>query len=242
MPASPDDRPPPLLTPFRGPRVLMNYFAHAIRFLDRPVFAIATGLPDMLSVVDRRMRLRARRVEPFADGSGSFEAEVAAGALQHLEDDRWFHSTRCFVETCADLTRLFRETIGDEDGGARCAFLGHIVTELQLDGVLIEQYPELLDRYYELLDEVDAAAIEESVNRMATKTSDRLAWLIERFREAQFMRDYVDPSRLKFRLNQIMLRVRLAELPDTLEAALAESWDIVRERFDGLLPREHFKF
>lgn len=220
----------------------MNYFAHAIRFLDRPVFAVSTGLPDMLSVVDRRMRLRARRVEPFADGSGSFEAEVAAGALQHLEDDRWFHSTRCFVETSGELTRLFRETIGDEDGGARCAFLGHIVTELQLDGALIERQPELLDRYYDLLHEVDAMQIEHSVNRMATKTSDRLAWLIERFREAQFMRDYTDIGRLRFRLNQIMLRVRLAELPDALEDALAESWNIVRERVDGLLPREHFDY
>lgn len=220
----------------------MNYFAHAIRFLDRPVFAVATGLPDMLSVVDRRMRLRARRVTPFADGSGSFESEVAAGALQHLDDDRWFHSTRCFVETSGELTCLFRKAIGDEDGGARCAFLGHIVTELQLDGALIAAHPELLDRYYDLLHDVDAVALEESVNRMATRESDRLSWLIERFREAQFLRDYGEPARLRFRLNQIMLRVRLAELPESLEEALATSWNIVCDRVDGLLPREHFDF
>ena len=76
----------------------MNYFAHAIRFLDRPVFAVATGLPDMLSVIDRKMRLRARRLEPFADGSGSFEAEVAAGAMQHLDDDRWLGLRRVWSD------------------------------------------------------------------------------------------------------------------------------------------------
>lgn len=219
----------------------MNYFSHAIRFLDRPVFAVATGLPDMLSVIDRKMRLRARRVEPFADGSGSFESEVAAGALQHLEDDRWFHSTRAFVEVSAQLAKLFRTVLGEEDR-MRCPFLGHIVTELQLDATLIERYPGELDRYYQLVKEIDAAAVEVSVNRMATKTSDRLAWLISRFSEEQFMRCYTDPGRLLTRLNQVMLRVGLEQIPTSLEPVLVESQTLVRERSDELLPHEHFEY
>ena len=219
----------------------MNYFSHAIRFLDRPVFAVATGLPDMMSVADRSVRLRSRRVEPFADGSPTVEAEVAAGVLQHLEDDRWFHKTRAFIETSAELTRLFRETIGTGDG-MRCSFLGHIVTELQLDGVLAERYPQLLDRYYDLLDDSDPRAIQDCVNRMAAKQTDRLALLIPRFHQEQFLRDYAEPSRLRFRLNQVMLRVRLEQLPEALEEALAESWRIVESRVEGLLPREHFEF
>ena len=113
----------------------MNYFAHALQFLDRPAFVIGTSMPDMLSVVDRKMRLRSRKVDPFADGSGTFEAELAAGILQHLKDDRWFHQTRGFLVTSGELTRLFKEVLGSEDG-VRCPFLGHIVTELQLDGAL----------------------------------------------------------------------------------------------------------
>lgn len=219
----------------------MNYFAHAIRFLDRPVFAVATGLPDMLSVLDRKMRLRSRRVEPFADGSGSFESEVAAGALQHLEDDRWFHSTRGFVEVSAQLTKLFRTVLGEEDR-MRCPFLGHIVTELQLDALLIERFPEQLERYYELVSSIDGPAIEMSVNRMATKTSDRLAWLISRFSQEQFMRCYTDPTRLMNRLNQVMLRVGLERIPETMEPLLTDSQAIVRERTDDLLPPEHFEY
>ena len=167
----------------------MNYFSHAIRFLDRPVFAVSTGLPDMLSVADRKVRLRSRRMEPFRETASPFDAEVAAGALQHLEDDAWFHKTRAFLETSAELTRLFRETIGVGDG-MRCSFLGHIVTELQLDGVLAERYPALLDQYYELMGDTDAVAIQDCVNRMAAKQTERLAILIPKFHQEQFLRDF----------------------------------------------------
>jgi hypothetical protein len=219
----------------------MNYFSHAIRFLDRPVFAVSTGLPDMLSVADRSVRLRARRVEPFMETASDFEAEVAAGVLQHLEDDAWFHKTRAFVETNVELTRLFRETIGAGDG-MRCSFLGHIVTELQLDGVLAKRYPHLLDQYYDLMGDADAKAIQTCVNQMAAKQTERLAVLIPRFHQEQFLRDYSEPSRLRFRLNQVMLRVRLEQLPEALEEALAESWQIVESRAEALLPPEHFEF
>ena len=219
----------------------MNYFSHAIQFLDRPVFAVSTGLPDMLSVADRSVRLRSRRIEPFRETASPFDAEVAVGALQHLEDDVWFHKTRAFLETSAELTRLFREAIGVGDG-MRCSFLGHIVTELQLDGVLAERYPELLDQYYKLIGDADAVAIQDCVNRMAAKQTERLAILIPKFHHEQFLRDYSDPSRLRFRLNQVMLRVRLEQLSEVLEEALAESWRIIESRVEALLPPDHFEF
>jgi hypothetical protein len=219
----------------------MNYFSHAIRFLDQPVFAVSTGLPDMLSVADRSVRLRSRLVEPFIETASPFEAEVASGVMQHLRDDAWFHKTRAFIETSGELTRLFRETIGIGDG-MRCSFLGHIVTELQLDGVLAERYPELLDQYYDLMGDVDPVAIQSCVNRMAAKQTERLAILIPKFHQEQFLRDYADPARLRFRLNQVMLRVRLETLPAVIEEALAESWRIVESRAAALLPPEHFEF
>ena len=219
----------------------MNYFTHALQFLDRPTFVIGTSLPDMLSVVDRKMRLRSKKVDPFADGSGTFEAELAAGILQNLKDDRWFHQTRGFLVTIGELTRLFTEVLGSEDG-VRCPFLGHIVTELQLDGALVERYPDKLDKYYDRLGEIDAEAVQDSVNRMATRTSDRLSYVIGRFHQEQFLRDYQEPDRLLFRLNQVMLRVRLDPLPHEMVDALASSWSIVRGRVEELLPCDRFSF
>ena len=219
----------------------MNYFAHAIRFLDRGVFAIGTSLPDMLSVVDRRSRLRSKLVEPFADGSPTFQAELAAGVLQHLEDDRWFHTTEGFLVTTGQLTEIFRRVIGSHDGMS-CSFLGHIVTELQLDAALDERYPGLLDDYYQRLAEIDAGAIAVEIDRLATKPVEGFAYLIEQFRIAQFIRDYRDPQRLLYRLNQVMKRVKLDQLPEQTTDALAESWEIVRSRMEVLLPSEFFDY
>lgn len=219
----------------------MNYFAHALPFLNRPVFVIGTSLPDMLSVADRRVRLRERLVEPFADGSGSFGAELAAGTLQHLQDDDWFHRTPGFHEITGQLARLFRQSLPDDDS-PRVGFLGHIVAELQLDGALSERYPRAFEHYYTLLAAVDEHAVEACVNQMARQPTDRLARLIRAFRDEQFMRCYTRPGRLLRRLNQIMLRVRLEPLPEAFEEPLAASWNVVRDRVEDLLPPGRFNF
>src|SRR5579871_4042743 len=125
----------------------MNYFAHGHRYTDRPYFLAGTAIPDWLSVADRQVRMRPRRVQPFADGSGSPAAELAAGILQHLHDDGWFHRTRAFAEVTATLTTAFRGLLIDPDDH-RPSFLGHIVTELILDGLLVVRQPDLLRAYY----------------------------------------------------------------------------------------------
>src|SRR4029077_6482312 len=136
----------------------MNYFAHGIRFLDRPYFLAGTALPDWLSVADRRVRLRARNVLPFSSGTGTPEAELAAGVLQHLADDAWFHKTAAFAVTSAELTVLLREAL-PADAVYRPAFLGHILTEMLLDSILIERDPARLADYSAALGQLDAGRV-----------------------------------------------------------------------------------
>ena len=47
----------------------MNYFAHALPFLDQPYFVAGTAVPDWLSVVDRQVRVRRRHAEPLANAA-----------------------------------------------------------------------------------------------------------------------------------------------------------------------------
>jgi hypothetical protein len=217
----------------------MNYFAHGIRFLDRPWFVAGTALPDWLSVVDRRVRLRSKGIAPFADGSASPEAELAAGALQHFEDDHWFHKTRAFAEATGRLTDLFRNFMGPGDG-FRCGFLGHITSELILDAILIERYPDRLDAYYQLLERLDGKRLGTAAALMAGRWIDLGPWL-PRFCESQFLRDYADPIRLAFRLNQVLRRIKLETLPTGIEKPLATARGIVEEFADGMLPASHFQ-
>lgn len=216
----------------------MNYFAHGMRFVDRPWFLAGTALPDWLSLVNRRVRLRPKTLAPWADGSTTVEAELAAGALQHLEDDRWFHKTLAFAEATARLTKLFRDYLGPGDN-FRCGLIAHITTELILDAILIEKYPQRLEAYYDVLGQLDAKRLAQAVTRLAGVPVDMAPWL-PRFCETQFLRDYADSGRLAFRLNQVLRRIKLEPLPAGIEGPLTTARGIVTQYAPGLLPPSQF--
>lgn len=217
----------------------MNYFAHALRHLDRPYFVAGTAVPDWLSVADRKVRLRPRLLEPWFSSDDPIQAEVAAGAAQHLHDDGWFHATRGFAEVTTELTHFFRKRLGADDK-YHCGFLGHVGMEMLLDAILMERFPAEFEQYYRVLATIEPAEVQAAVNRMAKQPTDRLAWFVELFRQKQILRDYSDDQRLLTRLNQVLDRVKLSPLPPEATALLAISRDIVRQRIDDLLPFEHF--
>ena len=219
----------------------MNYFAHALNHLDRPYFMAGTAIPDWLSVVDRKVRMRPRLLEPWLTSSDEVQSAVAAGALQHLIDDDWFHATRGFVEVTSELTHLFRETLGADDR-YHCGFLGHVGMELLLDGVLIDRYPQRFEEYWKELESVDPLLVEAAVNRMARIPTDRLAWLIDLYRREQFLRSYVNDESLLHRLNQVLRRVKLSSVPAEAEEVVRAGRLLVNRRINDLLPPEYFSF
>jgi hypothetical protein len=89
----------------------MNYFAHALPLLDRPYHAAGAGVPDWLTVADRRLRLRARHIEPFLSDADPITAAVAGGVSRHLGEDSRFHNTRAFAELSWQLTALTRDAL-----------------------------------------------------------------------------------------------------------------------------------
>jgi len=206
----------------------MNYFAHALPFLDRPYFVAGTAVPDWLAVADRKVRLRSKHVEAFLDDADPCAAEVAAGILQHLRDDARFHATRAFAETSLELTVRLRDALGGETG-LRPAFLGHLLVELLLDAALVADDPSRLTEYCRVLEEVDAQWVEAAVNRMAPRPTERLAAFIDLFRRERILWDYLEDGKLMVRLNQIMRRVRLEPLPGEFAAVLPAARKLVAE-------------
>jgi hypothetical protein len=211
----------------------MNYFSHGRSYVDRPYFVAGSAVPDWLSVIDRQVRMRARRVEPFAVAPSSPESELAAGILQHLHDDGWFHRTLAFHEVTGRLTAEFRTVITGDD--ARPSFLGHIVTEMVLDAVQIAQDPDRLHAYYAALEAVDPLVVQQAVSRMARQPTERLAPFIPLFIRERFLWDYLEPDRLLWRLNQVLRRVKLSPLPPAAVAVLDTAWIVVGERAAELL-------
>jgi hypothetical protein len=108
-----------------------------------------------------------------------------------------------------------------------------------LDAVLLERHPELLDRYYAVFAQLDAPHLSQAVCDLAGQPVDVERWLPLFCRE-QFLRDYADSTRLAYRLNQVLRRVKLDPLPAGIEGPLSAGRSIVRSYADGLLPASHF--
>ena len=212
----------------------MNYFAHGRLYVDDAYFLAGTAVPDWLSVVDRRMRARSRRVEPFVHQTDKRVAALAGGILLHHQDDLWFHQTRAFAELSLHLTTVVRDVLSPDDG-FRPSFLGHILVEILLDATLISEDQKQLDAYYDALGRIDRQLVAQAVNQMATRQSDRLAEFIEKFCALRFLYDYLQDEKLLWRLNHVMGRVGLPLLPDEFAAILPEARRAVRRRRDELL-------
>ena len=212
----------------------MNYLAHALPFLDQPYLAAGTGVPDWLTVVDRRVRVRSKHVEPFLGDDDPVTAAVAAGILQHVRDDGRFHQTRAFAELALQLTAGARDVL-DREPGFRPGFLGHVLVEVLLDASLAARQPDRLEAYYRAMETVDVARVQRAVNRMAPRPTDRLAPMISRFLQERILWDYLKDAKLLVRLNQVMRRVKLAQLPEVFLDFLPEARRLVECRKDELL-------
>lgn len=172
-------------------------------------------VPDWLSSADRQCRVREKRALEFINHENEFTANIARGVVQHHRDDYWFHQTRAFVEMNMQFAQEVREELAGE-AGFRPSLLGHIIIELLLDAYLHKRHPGKLNRYYELVAQVDSAAAQNAINLFATRPTDRLVHYQQRYLEARFLFDYSDDERLLYRINQVFKRVKLNPLGDSI--------------------------
>jgi hypothetical protein len=212
----------------------MNYLAHSLECLDDPYQVAGAAVPDWLCLTRPRLRCRSRHARPWVEHDDPTTASIARGVVRHHADDDWFHQTAAFGDVSLELARRIRRVTGDDDG-MRPSFLGHILLELLLDSTIHASEPAVLDRYYEALAEVDAAAVAAAVGAMAEVDAAQLAAIIDKFCELRFLYDYADDDRLLFRLNQVMRRVRLPELPARFTTILPGARILVAEHRDALL-------
>lgn len=215
----------------------MNYFAHGRPFLQDPYMLAGTAVPDWLSVVDRRVRARARLARPHLEDGDLRVAGVARGVVRHHDDDDWFHRTRAFSELSMDFTVAIRDLLAP-DNGFRPSFLGHIMVEILLDAELIRRNPGQLDAYYRAINVADPGVVSQAVGRIATGPVDGLPRMIQLFGTERFLYDYLDDSKLLKRLNRVMQRVRLPALPMSFHDFLPDARRAVRRQLTGLLTDE----
>jgi len=218
----------------------MNYLAHGWRFADQPYVLAGTAVPDWLSVVDRKMRARGKMAALYVEDADENLAALARGIVQHHHDDDWFHQTTAFNELNLAFTMQIRDVLPTDDG-FRPSFLGHILVELLLDATLTEEEPSRLDDYYAALSHSDPAFLQAAINRLSTRQSDKVAYLVTRFLQERFLYDYLEDGKLLVRLNHVMRRVGLPQLPDDLASLFPAMREIIRNRRHELLPKDSYE-
>ncbi len=232
-------------------------------FFDNPYFTAGTGVPDWLAVADRRVRVRTKHAAPWAADPDPHVAAVAGGVLQHLRDDARFHRTRAFAETTLELTAALRQVLPGaevgENGSTKSEiqnpkqiqnpksriqnlsllpppyFLAHLLVEVLLDAALTAECPGRLAAYERTLGAVDPRVIQDAVNRMVPRPTERLAPMIALFRREGLLWDYLEDDKLLVRLNQVMRRVGFGPLPGALAGVLPEGRRLVGRRRHELL-------
>ena len=217
----------------------MNYFAHGRAFTHDPYFLVGTALPDMLSACDRQVRLRAKSVAKWVDDADPRLAALARGVLRHLADDDWFHQTAAFNQLNISFMGQLRAILPNDEG-YRPAFLGHILVEILLDAWLMAREPARVTAYYEALATVEAEFVQTCVNRLASRSTQVLTIFLPRFLQERFLYDYAENEKLCYRLNQVMRRVGLPPLPDSLLDCLPGFRGQVASQAEALLHEPQF--
>ncbi len=212
----------------------MNYLAHAFRFLDDPYFVAGTSFPDWMNVLDRKNRARRQYAQQVEDDSDPQIAAFARGCIQHHDDDHWFHQSAEFTQLSTQFSVELRDIL-NSGLGHQAGFLGHISVELLLDAVIEERQPGTLELYYELLRSVDPQKAAQAANKICSKPVYHLERLLPRFIAERFLSDYQDDALLLKRLNQVMNRVRLPQLPTEVIDWLGSARPRVRLASQALL-------
>ncbi|MCS7304876.1 MAG: hypothetical protein NZ602_07190 [Thermoguttaceae bacterium] len=145
------------------------------------------------------------------------------------------HANPSIGQTTSEATSAQPSTLPNSSGGFDTSFVGHLLVELLLDAALIAENPARLDHYYRALDQVDIKIILEAVHQITARRADRLATMILEFRRLRILWDYLDDRKLLTRLNQVMRRVGLVELPPALLDLLPSARQQVASRTKQLL-------
>ena len=213
----------------------MNFFSHAFRFIDGdPHFLVGTAIPDWLGMVDRRTRVRRAAAERLSEDADPTTRAMAQGIVQHHVDDDWFHQTRAFAELHLAFTGQIGELLAG-DTRFRPFFVAHIVIEMLIDAGLTEANSGRLDRYYQRVAEVDPHRVESVVNRIAPRSTDRLAAFVPRFVREAFLYDYHRDEGVAYRVNRILGAIGLNSLPPDFRHWVGLARIAVKNSMDALL-------
>ena len=211
---------------------LLSHFACA-RHLP-PAVQAGSALGDLLPLYRRRVRPLPLAERWSRDPDGAAElADVAEGVRFHLRVDSRFHRDPLFLETSGRISRALREASAAP--GLKRFFPAHILTEMFLDHLLMDQDPALAGAFYDLFGGDTRELMTRFASAHPETEPEEFARFLERFVRERFLEGYRDMEGVLRRAQRMLVRFGQRELEPGETAAVRRVLELDRETLRGQL-------
>ena len=133
------------------------------------------------------------------------EHPLFLGAMKHLERDIQFHSHPFFDDMCEKIGSIIDQTPAKEI--PKTWFLAHILLEMAIDRILMEENIDGLHHFYEELQAVQEDDINSYFENNKLIKADVFMEKLDKFNHHQWLFKYLENDMLPKSLNRVYFRI-----------------------------------
>jgi hypothetical protein len=186
----------------------MNYLAHY--YLDhtdpRPHFTLGLVLPDLVRNFQKQYRLNPLHL---TDAKPADEMlHLNQGVHRHFHADKVFHTSTFFDQQNSELKRKLYAA-GFESINKYIYFVAHVLLEMVIDRVLIQQHPLLCFNFYDALEKTDKLVIGNYLQisgKFTNEHSEQFLLYFSQFCKSQYLFHYRHNDGLLYGLERMYQR------------------------------------
>ncbi len=201
----------------------MNYLSHYYcEHPDyRPYFVLGLILPDLVRELEpRKIRFIPEELidEPFETAK-----DLNQGIIRHLEVDDAFHTSEFFHKNVAQIKDWLME-FSYETIPSRIPVFAHVLLELMLDRVLIRRDRQVMEQFYNALEQVEESVIEQYFQHNGIIQRPKAVYQrVRYFCKDRFLYRYPGNDMMLYALNVLNQKVGQSVISERDEALLLET-------------------
>jgi len=176
----------------------MNFIAHYHFYKsDDCYYNLGLVLPDL---VKSFCKTHLKPSEPLVHPSLN---NLNQGSIVHLNADKLFHNSFYFT-TCE---KHLSEIADTKAQWPRKWFLNHLLCEILLDRIIIDQYPNIVEQFYKDLKSVNTEQVALYLKKTGVNNPQNFNEGLDRFVSAQFIFDYINNEKIILALSRVYRRL-----------------------------------
>lgn len=144
-----------------------------------------------------------------------------SGCLAHYRADKLFHASDFFNGLLLHANKLMNGASFTDDLNRKW-FLAHILTEVMLDRLLVKEYPDLLNAFYQSLSNINDTECKSFLSLFTNAILDEFFNGFNHFRNVQYIYYYPDNIKFVYSLNRIMIKAGVGAMSEYNQQVLLQ--------------------